>query len=98
MGTDELCHVPHDTERHVKPTTRRKRTRSRRRLYWKRTKKLCKKVWKRGVEVWDWLGSEEFDDDVVYFWRRILRLKYLVSSLLLLAAMLGIHILSVSRK
>lgn len=93
MQTDELYHNSSRTERQA---VTRKRKCSK---FWKRTKKRCKKAWKLGVDFWDWLGSEEFEDDEVQFLRRILRLKYIISSLLLLlAVVIGIHVIVVLLK
>lgn len=101
MCTDELCCdlryakqdarqvVHHQTVTEVKPALRKRKPRSRWKLYRKNTKKGCKKAWTWGVKFWDWLGSEGFWEDEIEFWRRVLRLKYILSSLLLLVALVS---------
>src|ERR1700684_3140604 len=101
MSTDELCCdlryakqdprqiVHHQAVTEVKPAPRKRKPRSRWKLYWKKTKKGCKNALTWGVEFWDWLGSEEVEEDEIEFWRRVLRLKYILSSLLLLVSLVA---------
>lgn len=100
MMMDEVCLATNRSEMPKKRATRKHRQRSRFKLYVRRIRKRCKKAGIWILEAWDWLGSpEKIERVVIEVLRRILGLKYLLSSLLLLMAMVAtIHILLTSGK